>query len=40
MLATTGALLGAGAVLAVALEAPGVAFALGGASAWLIAHAA
>jgi hypothetical protein len=40
MIATTGALFGAVAVLAVALEATGPAFVLGGIAAWLITHSA
>jgi hypothetical protein len=40
MLATTGVLLGGLAVIAVALEATGPAFVLGGLAAWLITHAA
>jgi hypothetical protein len=38
MLLITGALFDAGAVIAVALEATGVAIVLGGFAAWLIAH--
>jgi hypothetical protein len=38
MLAITGALIGAVAVLAVALEATGPAIVLGGIAAWMIAH--
>ena len=39
MLAITGALLGAVAVLAVALEATGAAIVLGGIAAWMITYA-
>ena len=38
MLATTGTLFGAAAVIAVALEATGAALVLGGIAAWLITH--
>jgi hypothetical protein len=40
MLAITGALFGAGAVIAVALEATGPASVLGGIAAWMITHSA
>jgi hypothetical protein len=40
MLAITGTLFGAVAIIAVALEATGPAFVLGGIAAWLITHAA
>jgi hypothetical protein len=39
-MATTGALLGGLAVIAVALEATVPAFVLGGIAAWLITHSA
>ena len=38
MLAITGTLFSAGAVIAVALEATGPAFILGGIAAWLITY--
>jgi len=38
MLAITGALIGAVAVLAVALEATGAAIVLGGIKTWMISH--
>jgi hypothetical protein len=38
MLLITGALIGAVAVLAVALEATGAAIVLGGIAVWMIAH--
>jgi len=40
MLATTGTLFAALAVIAVALEATGAAFVLGGIAAWMITHSA
>jgi hypothetical protein len=40
MMATTGALLGGLAVIAVALEATGPAIVLGGIAAWMITHSA
>ena len=40
MMLTTGKLLGALAVIAVALEATGAAFVLGGVAAWIITHSA
>jgi len=38
MLAITGALIGAVAVLAVTLEATGAAIVLGGIATWMISH--
>jgi hypothetical protein len=38
MLAITGTLFGAGAVIAVALEATGSAIVLGGIAGWMIRH--